>query len=918
MLQAPSTVRGRLRALALGAMAAALLAVPAAATAAPVQVDHVRATVTETSGNGDGLVGPGEGFSLRERIRNDDATVPTLTGVTGALSESATEITMWQSVSSYPDIAFGAEAENVVAYTGTVSPAAECGTAYDFTLNVNSAQGTAAVPFKLSTGAPGSPLVHDSTDVPKALPDLSTITSDLTVSDTGRVKDVSVRVGDLAHTATGDVKIELVAPDGTAVVLVDGRDGAGDNFTDTVFSDDAAMPISSADAPFTGTYRPEEPLSGLAGMDAQGTWKLRVTDQRGSDEGTLNAWGLDLRTAICNGSPIAYFTATPSPVLPGETLTLDASGSTDPNGAIVSYEWDLDGDGEYDDATGQTHATSFPTRGLHPIGLRVTDDNGDTGTSVIQVSVTDPPVAGLTASPASPLTGEETTLDGSSSSDPDGDPIARYEWDLDGDGEYEVDGGPAATTATQWASPGTRTVGLRVTDADGATATDTLDVVVRNRPPVPSFTHPTPVLTGVAITLDAGASTDPDSAIATYEWDFDGDGTFEHDGGPSPTVQHAFPASGEVTVGLRVTDEHDGSDTTTRVVTVTDPPVAAFTATPNPVSLQRDVQFDASGSSDPDGTVVRHEWDLDGNGSFETDTGAVAAASRSYGANGTYAVKLRVTDDDGAQATTTVNVVAANGLPNAAIAASPNPVTAGQTVLLDAGASNDPDGSIVKYDWDLDGNGSYEVTSLATPTRSHAYPNPGAFNVGVRVTDNHGGVRTAATQLSVLAAPTGTGGTGDTTSGGAGTGGAGGGATGSGTGADGGDAGDGGPRRFQASLTGRAIQRIALVRRRGLTVGCRTDRAATCVLRLELRARIARRLGMRAARRRATRNRPVVLARAKLVLRAGGARTARLRLTAAGRRALRRTRRVSVLVRGTATAAAGGRTTLARTFLLRR
>ena len=62
------------------------------------------------------------------------------------------------------------------------------------------------------------------------------------------------------------------------------------------------------------------------------------------------------------------------------------------------------------------------------------------------------------------------TFNAAGSSDPDGT-IAKYEWDLDGNGSFETDTGTTATTTRTYASAGTVTVGLRVTDNNGATAT---------------------------------------------------------------------------------------------------------------------------------------------------------------------------------------------------------------------------------------------------------------------------------------------------------------------------------------------------------------------------------------------------------------------------------------------------------------
>ena len=59
-------------------------------------------------------------------------------------------------------------------------------------------------------------------------------------------------------------------------------------------------------------------------------------------------------------------------------------------------------------------------------------------------------------------------------------------------------------------------------------------------------------------------------------------------------------------------------------------PVAAFSATPNPAGINSAVTFNGSASSDPDGTMKRYEWDLDGNGSYETDSGTSATTQRSY------------------------------------------------------------------------------------------------------------------------------------------------------------------------------------------------------------------------------------------------------------------------------------------------
>lgn len=80
------------------------------------------------------------------------------------------------------------------------------------------------------------------------------------------------------------------------------------------------------------------------------------------------------------------------------------------------------------------------------------------------------------------------------------------------------------------------------------------------------------------------------------------------------------------------------------------PPVAAFTATPVEATAGTPITFDASGSSDPDGFVVRYHWDFDGDGVYETDTGGTNRVSRSFPRAGTYRIGLLVSDERGSAA----------------------------------------------------------------------------------------------------------------------------------------------------------------------------------------------------------------------------------------------------------------------------
>ncbi|MEJ5268323.1 MAG: proprotein convertase P-domain-containing protein [Bacteroidales bacterium] len=103
-----------------------------------------------------------------------------------------------------------------------------------------------------------------------------------------------VVIDSLIHTYVGDLKIELIAPNNSTIILVNKRGGTGDNFIRTEFSPNASVnitTITSTEAPFTGTYLPEQTFSNLTGQ-VTGDWKLKVADLGIGDVGTLHKWTL--------------------------------------------------------------------------------------------------------------------------------------------------------------------------------------------------------------------------------------------------------------------------------------------------------------------------------------------------------------------------------------------------------------------------------------------------------------------------------------------------------------------------------------------------------------------------------------------------------------------------------------------------
>jgi YD repeat-containing protein len=474
---------------------------------------------------------------------------------------------------------------------------------------------------------------------------------------------------------------------------------------------------------------------------------LRVTDDDGAQTVATRA------VTVQNRVPAASFTATPNPVPTGTAVNYDATASSDPDGTVTKYEWDLDGNGSYETSTGTTaSATStYAVAANVTVGLRVTDNNGDTATTTRALTVqTRAPQASFTATPNPVPTGTAVNYDATASSDPDGT-VTKYEWDLDGNGSFETSTGNTATTSKTYASASTPAIGLRVTDNDGATGTTTRVLTVQNRLPAASFTlTPNPVVSGNSVSFNGSGSTDPDGTIVKYEWDFDGNGSYETSTGATATTTKTFATAGSVTVGLRVTDNNGGTATTTRALTVSNrAPTSSFTATPNPVPTGTIVNLSGAASSDPDGTIAKYEWDLDGNGTYETSTGATTTTTKTFATPGGFTVGLRVTDNLGLTATSTKTITVQNRAPLASATATPNPVTVNTAASLNASASSDPDGTVVKYEWNLDGNGNYELNTGAIPTTTKTFTSSGDQTIGLRVTDNNGATATTTFVLKV-------------------------------------------------------------------------------------------------------------------------------------------------------------------------
>jgi chitodextrinase len=181
-----------------------------------------------------------------------------------------------------------------------------------------------------------------------------------------------------------------------------------------------------------------------------------------------------------------------------------------------------------------------------------------------------------------------------------------------------------------------------------------------NKPPVAlaQALTPTKIIRGGFVAFDGSASYDPDGTITKYEWEADEDNLYDDATGAKPIIQ--FNNVGAFHVDLRVTDDQNATDTLDQTIEVNvsppnEPPVALAQATSaTTIEAGKSVSFNGSASYDPDGIIVKYEWEMGDDSLY--DDGSGKTCSIQFNTAGDYYVDLRVTDDDNATDTLDIKI----------------------------------------------------------------------------------------------------------------------------------------------------------------------------------------------------------------------------------------------------------------------
>ena len=468
------------------------------------------------------------------------------------------------------------------------------------------------------------------------------------------------------------------------------------------------------------------------------TARLRVTDNEG-------AWK-DLTKVVTvgvppNDPPTANFTITPASPKTLETVSFDST-STDTDGTIVSYGWELDGDNDFNDHLTDVATKVFSQSGTYQIALKVIDDDGDSHVATKSVVVANrQPTANFDFTPAAPKKNEQVTFN-SLASDPE-NRIQMLEWDLDGDSQYDDAFG--ATAQKTFDTVGNNTVRLRVTDSDGGSHTVSKTVPVTGTPPSASFTFSPDAPLSAQRVVFTSTSSDPDGLIADVRWDTDNDGSF--DDGNDIEADRTFTTPGAKVVKLRVTDDDGNRVDVSRTVQVANRAPVAKIDGPTAVQKNVNVTF-KSVSTDVDGSIATIQWDIDNDG---YDDGTGTQITKQFPATpSSRTIRLKVTDNSGAVDEDALPIViGGNTSPTAAFTISnTNPLSL-TNVKFDATGPNgakDADGTIARYEWDFNSDGTIDATGGVV---ERPFSLPGLHLVTLKVVDDDGATHTLGKTVNV-------------------------------------------------------------------------------------------------------------------------------------------------------------------------
>jgi hypothetical protein len=477
--------------------------------------------------------------------------------------------------------------------------------------------------------------------------------------------------------------------------------------------------------------------------------------------------------AKINNPPIAY-AGEDQTVAVTESALLNGSNSYDPDENYpLTYEWKVVSMPEGSLAT-TSEAASINGSDASQFSIKA-DLNGD---YVIQLVVTDS--LGLSSDPAfvtvstnnsAPVANagsdqtayrnDLVTLDGSGSSDVDGDSLT-YSWSLitvpNGSSASLSDPAGVHPTFTVDVS-GTYAAQLIVNDGTLDSAPDTVVINWENSAPVANAGSDQTAYRNDLVTLDGSGSSDADGDSLTYSWSLitvpnGSSASLSDPAGVHPTF--TVDVSGTYVAQLIVNDgTFDSAPKTVTIDSLNSPPVAdagqdqSFSTTPVTI------QLNGRQSYDPDGDPLNYLWSIVSmppESSTNLSDNAISTPTFVADSPGTYIVQLIVSDDMGLSSNPDKVIITSGNVRPVAKAGFNQVVLVGEDVLLDGSGSYDANNDPLTYSWNMTSKPKNSSTELINPTSvnpTYFADTQGEFVISLVVGD--GTLDSNASSVTILA-----------------------------------------------------------------------------------------------------------------------------------------------------------------------
>ena len=415
----------------------------------------------------------------------------------------------------------------------------------------------------------------------------------------------------------------------------------------------------------------------------------------------------------------------------------------DSAGNISLYEWDFNGDGIFEWNSTETGIAThqYEKEGVYNPIFKVTNNDGLISYSynnIIRVGALRVKAYADTVIGHAPLQVNFYA----NYYDPYDGRIQACEWDFDGDMNYDERLNLICNTSHTFSDPGSYLSKVKIIDSGNETAIGTIAItVLASYPSISASIEPEKGPAPLNVTFYGNANS-VNGQIILYEWDFDGDGSFDWSSDTTGNTNHSYSYNGIYKPVFKVTDTMLFTSEIEKTITVNHfPEIKYIHADPSKGNIPLTVQFQCL-VEDIDGIIEMYDWDFDGDGKFDSVDNNVCNSEFQFSKVGSYEVLLKITDNVGLSTEKTITIKTYSQQ-NPVASANIEPMKG--TFPLNCifkNIYNNLNNNLTLYEWSFgdepDNTPEYSWSSSTTGDTTHTYSKPGLYKTSFRVTDDNG------------------------------------------------------------------------------------------------------------------------------------------------------------------------------------